>query len=77
MDKSDHAATLIVDILGLVGVGTLVIAGAAVLLGIVSFAAALGALELVAGFAAAAALVVAIISIVDGAIQRQASFSPI
>jgi len=73
IDEWDHTANLVVDIIGLVGVGTFVIGGLAALVGIVTFSAAVVALEIVAGLAAAAGLVVVILGIYEGAVQRQAS----
>lgn len=77
IDKDDHTANLIVDITGLLGIGTFVIGSIAALIGIVTFAAALGALEVVGGLAAAAGLVLVAVSIYEGAVQREASLATI
>ncbi|KAI3323725.1 hypothetical protein HD806DRAFT_495451 [Xylariaceae sp. AK1471] len=71
IDEFDRNANLVVDIIGLVGIGTFVVGGLAALVGIVTFAATLGALEVVGGLAAAAVLVVVVLSIYEGAVQRE------
>ncbi|KAI1496373.1 hypothetical protein F5X99DRAFT_400599 [Biscogniauxia marginata] len=71
IDKWDQTANIIVDIVGLVGVGTFVVGSLAALVGIITFSAAVGALEIVAGLAAAAGLVVVVLSIYEGAVQRE------
>lgn len=65
-----------VDVLGLLGLGTFFIGGLAALVGVITFATALGAVEILTGLAAAAALVGTILAIYEGAVQREASFEP-
>lgn len=77
IDESDKTANIIVDVIGLVGIGTFAIGGLAALVGIITFATALGALEIVGALAAAAGLVLVVLSIYEGAVQREASFEMI
>ncbi|KAH7130821.1 hypothetical protein B0J11DRAFT_504576 [Dendryphion nanum] len=71
IDESYHIATVIVDIMGLAGIGVFVVGGLAAIVGIISFAAVMGGLKVVGALAAAAGFSVMIESIYEGAIQRQ------
>lgn len=73
IDTWDRDANLIVDIVGLAGVGAFAIGGVAALAGIVTTAAALGALEIAGGLVAAAGLALIVLSVFEGADQREAS----
>ncbi|KAG2413243.1 hypothetical protein HFD88_002432 [Aspergillus terreus] len=71
VDENDKAMMTILDIASLASLGTGVVAGLAWVVGIVSGAVALAAIEVVGGLAAAAVVVVLVWAAISGDIERQ------